>query len=94
MSTQNKGVAVHALVIVILMGFFALVAIFLFYKWAVVSNIEANTATCAFKKIAFCTDWRGNNYDTEPWTWDDKAPKGCEDYGITKPDRAACDELI
>jgi len=84
---MKKAIATHMVVLVIMMGLFAIVALFLFYKWADITNIEANTATCTFKRSLYCTDWSvNNNYGTEPWNWDDKPPIGCERFEITKPE--------
>lgn len=81
----NSGIAVHTLVLVIMIGLFALVALFLFYKWAVPSTIEATAASCAFKKIAYCTAWSANEYGTTPWNWDENSPFGCAEFGIEEP---------
>ncbi len=85
---NKHGIAVHTLVLVIMMGLFALVALFLFYKWATPSAVEATAASCAFKKIAYCTDWSANDYGKTPWDWNKKPPFGCEDFGIEKPTSA------
>lgn len=75
----------HTLVLVIMIAMFAIVAVFLFYKWAQPSVIEATTISCEFKKLAYCADWKQNGYGTTPWTWSEKQPLGCEAYGVTQP---------
>lgn len=81
----RRGIAVHTLVLVIMIAMFTLVAVFIFYKWAAPSAVEATSVSCYFKKLSYCADWKSNGYGTTPWDWDSKQPTGCEDYGITKP---------
>jgi len=92
---MKKAIATHTIVLVIMMGMFAIVAFWLFYKWADVTNIEATAASCTFKKIAYCTDWKfNNNYGNDPGTWDDP-PTGCEEFDILKPtDKDDCEGLV
>lgn len=80
----SKGIAVHTIVLVIMMGLFAFIAMYLFYVWADSSNIEATAMSCTVKRISYCTDWYANNYKEEPWDWDQKAPF-CDDLKIYKP---------
>ncbi len=82
---KTKGIAVHALVLVIMIGLFTLVALFIFYKWATPSSLAATSASCTFKKLSYCTDWGSNDYQKSPWDWDKKAPFECEQFGITRP---------
>lgn len=81
----SQGVAVHTLVLVIMIAMFAIVAIFIFYKWAQPSAIEATTVSCDFKKLAYCADWKVNGYGTRPWDWDTKQPAGCEAFDVPQP---------
>ncbi|MCX6820871.1 MAG: hypothetical protein NT016_02895 [Candidatus Aenigmarchaeota archaeon] len=81
----SRGVAVHTLVLVIMIAMFAILAIFIFYKWASPSVVEATTVSCDFKKLAYCGDWKANAYGTTPWDWSTKQPTGCDAYGITQP---------
>jgi hypothetical protein len=92
----SRGVAVHTLVLVIMMAMFAIVAVFIFYKWTP-TLIVASQAACEMKKITYCGDWKANGYGSEPWTdgWDKKQPLDCEQYGIMKPtDMATCSEIL
>jgi hypothetical protein len=94
---SKKAVAAHALVLIVMIGFFAIVAFFVLSVWLEGTNIETNKATCTFKKVQYCTDWKVNNYDTAPWVWEDRPPKGCEVAGIEikKPTSAAdCRGLV
>jgi hypothetical protein len=85
-AVARRGIAVHTLVLVIMMAMFAIVAVFLFYKWATPSAIEATAVSCEFKKLAYCADWKTNAYGaTKPWSWDDKPPAGCESFGVAQP---------
>jgi hypothetical protein len=85
--SKNRGIAVHTMVLIIMVGFFALVSFFIFYKWAAPMEIETTVASCTFKKASYCTDWAVNDYRVggEPWNWYDKEPKNCESVGISKP---------
>jgi hypothetical protein len=93
---MRKAVAVHTVVLIAMIGIFAMFAIFVFYKWTDVINVQASSWTCAFKRLTYCNDWKANEYGTEPWSWDTKKPLGCEnlDSPINKPVRADCDKLI
>jgi hypothetical protein len=82
---SSRGVAVHTLVLVIMIAMFAIVAIFIFYKWASPSIVEATAVSCDFKKLAYCADWRANAYGPTPWDWSTKQPTGCDAFGITQP---------
>jgi len=92
--SSEKAIAVHTIVLVIMMGLFAVFAIFMFYKFSEGTNIESTAATCAFKKIMYCTDWKANNYGGEPWNWADKSPAGCSKFGIGKPTKEDCEEMM
>lgn len=82
---SSSGMATHTMVLIIMMGFFAIIALFLFFKWATPSAIEATFATCTMKKLAYCTDWGANDYGKTPWNWYDKPPNKCEEFGMEKP---------
>jgi hypothetical protein len=95
MPASKKAMAVHTIVLVIMMAFFAIVAFLILYQWTNYTNLEANRTSCAFKKVAYCTDWKANNYKSEPWNWGDKAPKSCDEFGITKPTASSdCESLL
>ena len=81
----SRGVAVHTLVLVIMIAMFAIVAVFLFYKWATPSVVEATAISCEFKKLSYCADWKANRYGDRPWSWGEKQPLKCEAFGITMP---------
>jgi hypothetical protein len=76
---------VHTLVLVIMIAMFAIVAVFLFYKWATPSVVEATAISCEFKKLSYCADWKTNAYGDAPWSWGDKPPAGCESFGVARP---------
>jgi hypothetical protein len=84
---MRKAIATHTLVLVIMMGFFAVIAFY--FLGGSVSNTgkQATRAGCTFKRLSYCTDWRGNNYDQPPWSWSSRNPEGCERLSppITKP---------
>lgn len=85
-AAPQRGIAVHTLVLVIMMAMFAIVAVFLFYKWATPSVVEATAISCEFKKLSYCADWKTNAYGAnKPWSWGDKPPAGCESYGVSQP---------
>jgi len=91
-----KAIAVHTVVLIAMIGIFAMFAIFVFYKWTDMVNVQASSWTCAFKRLTYCSDWKANEYKTEPWDWDTKKPLGCEDLEnpISRPVIADCDKLI
>jgi hypothetical protein len=84
---QRKAVAVHTLVLIIMMIFFTIFALFLFYKWTETTGIQTNAATCSMKKIIYCTDWRANSYGTVPWDWSTSNPKDCDAFEVTQPSK-------
>jgi hypothetical protein len=90
---SKKAIAVHTIVLVIMMGFFAIVGFFFFYKWSDEVEIQASETSCTFKKIAFCTDWKLNNYGDTPFNWDEKKPVGCEEFGIEEPTIDECQKM-
>jgi hypothetical protein len=90
----RKGVAVHTLVIIIMMAMFAVVSFYLLYYFSEGTGTEANQTTCMYKRIAFCTEWSNNKYGTEPWTWDDRDPQGCEEFDIVKPSVSDCQSIV
>lgn len=83
----GKAIATHTLFLIIVMVLFAIVAFILFGGWLPNADRQANKATCTYKKISYCTDWKANSYTEEPWDWYDKNPEGCEtlDPPIFKP---------
>jgi len=85
MLIRKKAIATHTIVLVIMMGLFAIFGFLLFYKWVGFTEVEATAATCGFKKIFYCEDWKANGYRDEPWNWNDKPPAGCDRFDVTKP---------
>jgi len=77
--------AVHTIVLVIMMGLFAFVGMFLFYKWSDTTSIQASLASCKLKIVSYCTDWKVNNYADKPWNWNEKNPLGCERFDVKEP---------
>ena len=74
---SEKAIATHTIVLVIMMGLFAVFAIFMFSEFSKNTAIESTAATCTFKKISYCTEWKTKNYGDVPWGWDDKSPTEC-----------------
>ena len=93
MRFSSKAIAVHTIVLVIMMAFFAIVGLFLFYIWTDQADIQASAATCQFKSVAYCTEWKLNSYGETPFNWDEKKPLGCEEFDIREPTIDDC-ELI
>ncbi len=82
----SKGIAVHTIVLVIMMGLFAFIAFYLFYVWSSGANVEATAMSCTVKRLSYCTDWKANNYGTEePWDWNQRPPLGCDNLEIYEP---------
>jgi len=75
---KSKGIAVHTIVLVIMMGMFAAIAFWLYSVWSGATGVEVTRSSCVFKRISYCTDWKYNNYNDEPDDWEDRAPTGCE----------------
>lgn len=96
LKTRPKGIAVHTIVLIIMMGFFAVAALYILGIWAINTGSQADRTTCAWKKIDYCTDWKGNSYDEGPWDWQSRDPKGCEDLSppILKPFTIAECEIV
>lgn len=92
--SSEKAIATHTIVLVIMMALFAIFSLFMFYKFSDITSIESTAATCAFKKIMYCTDWKVNNYGDEPWNWTDKPPAGCGEFGIDKPTKEDCEKML
>ena len=92
----RKAIATHTLALVIMMGMFAIIGLIFLYQWAGGTEAETSVASCTFKKISYCTDWRANNYAASPWNWESREPKGCEtlDPPITKPTQDECKQLM
>jgi hypothetical protein len=93
---MSKAIAVHTLVLIAMIGIFAMFSIFIMYKWTDLVNVQASGWTCAYKRLAYCSDWKVNNYGDAPWDWDTKKPLGCGELSnpIPKPVQADCDKLI
>lgn len=94
--SSEKAIATHTIVLVIMMGLFAMFAFYMFYKFSDVTNVQTTVATCTFKRIVYCGDWKINNYGNEPWNWEDRSPTGCGGLKppINKPTQAECAELF
>jgi hypothetical protein len=93
----KKGIATHTLVLMVMIGFFAVIAFYLLYVAIDSERISANTATCLFKKLDYCNGWKANKYDQPPWNWYEREPIGCEnlDPPIYQPfSRSECDAIL
>ena len=96
---KSKGIAVHTIVLVIMMGMFAAIAFWLFSVWSGATGVEATRSSCVFKRISYCTDWLSNNYNdehAEQWGWETTAPTGCGslDPPINEPTLSECKSLM
>lgn len=93
---KSKGIAVHTIVLVIMMGMFAVVAFWLFSVWSGVTSVEVTRSSCTSKRISYCTDWGFNNYNDEPNDWENRATTGCGglDPPIYKPTLSECKSLM
>lgn len=94
---KSKGIAVHTIVLVIMMGMFAAIAFWLFSVWSSATSVEVTRSSCVFKRISYCTDWKFNNYNEDPeWVWGNTDPIGCEslDPPINKPTLSECKSLM
>ena len=93
---KSKGIAVHTIVLVIMMGMFAAVAFWLFSVWSGATGVEASRTSCVFKRITYCTDWKSNDYNDEPGDWEDRAPTGCGSLNppIREPTLSECKSLM
>ncbi len=90
----RKGLAVHTMVLIIMIGMFTAVSLFLFYKWASPSIKNATKASCVVKQISYCTDWSVNDFNQIPWEWDEKNPKDCHNVGISEPTVEDCNKIL
>ena len=90
-SANSCGIAVHTMVLILMIGMFTVVSLFLLYSWVKPSTIEANKISCELKRVAYCTDWDSNDYDTEPWDWEDRQPLNCQKFQINKPTSGDCE---
>ena len=88
---KSKGIAVHTIVLVIMMGMFAAISFWLFSVWSGTTGVETTRSSCVFKRISYCTDWKFNDYNEEP-DWD----ADCEslDPPIRKPTLSECESLM
>lgn len=80
----SKGIAIHTAVVIIMFALFLFVGTIVIYKWINPMRVRADRASCVFKLIAYCVDWKINDFadDKRPWIWEAKNPKGCEEFGI------------
>lgn len=93
----KRGIATHTLVLMVMIGFFAVIAFYLLYVAIYSDKVQADQTTCLFKKLDYCNGWRANKYDQPPWDWYNRPPTGCEmlDSPIYKPTtRAECDAIL
>jgi hypothetical protein len=93
---RNKAVAVHAVVLVVLIGLFLFITLVIFFQWYTGQNILTNKLTCTIKLTNYCIEWSKNKYQKEPYSWDEKDPKGCEKdpIKIGQPTEENCKALL
>jgi len=78
----KKGIAAHALgIVLILLAFLFFIGLLVFY-WLGVQNVQTTKSTCFAKLISFCTDWWKKDFKEIPYSWSEKSPENCEQEGI------------
>ncbi len=87
-----KAVAVHAVFIVAVIVIFIFFLAAIFFEWIDVNKLGTNQATCRMKLMNYCNDLIKTG--KEPFNWNTKEPLGCENSGITQPDKIKCQEIL
>lgn len=88
--SSNKAIAVHAVVLVIIIGFLLFFTIAGFLTWLKINEDETTNIACAVKQYSFCIKWWKENKfsstfsDKEGWFSDD----------CSKPSTEQCKALL
>ncbi len=88
-----KAIAVQAVFLIGVIAIFMFFLIAVFIGWNNSSKIVTNQATCSAKKLSYCSSLV-NQGEESTFKWDDKEPKGCDQYGISAPSSAECCKLV
>ena len=80
-----KGIAIHALVVVAIIGMLIFFGLIVFWTWLNWTTIENSKLACTIKFKNYCTEWFKKNYQEEPYNWNDMNPKDCDQFQIKKP---------
>jgi len=82
-----KAVAIHAVVVVALIGMLLFFALIIFWHWLNLQQIEASKAACAVKFSNCCLEWYKKDYQGDPCDWASIPPKGneCDKFNIIEP---------
>ena len=91
---MSKAVAVHAIVLVIIIAMFAIVAILSFTGYLKIQNVEVGKATCISKFIKFCTEWFREDTafisEKKPGWWSSQEPTNCDQFNVKEPSPEEC----
>ncbi len=88
-----KAVTAHTLFIIGVVLISLLIIVFIFFDFSTIFSQEANEQACQSKLIKYCFEWRLKGLDpSNPPTpsWNEREPKGCEQFGITEPSPDDC----
>ncbi|OGI15981.1 hypothetical protein A3K63_01360 [Candidatus Micrarchaeota archaeon RBG_16_49_10] len=89
----SKGIAIHATYVVAFVVITIILSFLVIYKSLDIIGKEATRTSCMRKLTKYCQDWGVNNYNAEPYSWDDTEPKECETLEIYKPTKEECEEF-
>ena len=84
-----KAIAVQAVFLIAVIAITIFFIVGIFWGWIDTTKFGTSQATCAVKRISYCSGFKGNK---PPFDWNTKEPTGCEQYGITQPNDKCCVE--
>jgi len=76
-----KAVAIHAVVVVALIGMLLFFALIIFWHWLNLQQIETSKAACSVKYANCCIQLKQD----KSCDWANTPPKECEKFDITEP---------